>query len=211
MKKIDFSEYDNFEKIGGGILGAVAIISAVLEMVFNGISVATVMAAIKDVSGTLIVVMALKKLFPQKQHGFANVFKEEMQAIIEKYSPIIKDASSEKIEYQIADNLSCLYGKKEGNYHKWFTFSENDKSITFKTSKTVFFGRTAETHEAELEEIALDIAKSVANYDCIERFTGDKDAFTLFFKEALNSDESAKSLVEVIDKILLLYVARCKK
>lgn len=215
MKKIDFSEYDNFEKIGGGILGAVAIISAVLEMVFNGISVATVVAAIKDVSGTLIVVMvllvALKKLFPQKQHGFTNVFKEEMQVIIEKYSPIIKDASSEKIEYQIADNLSCLYGKKEGNYHKWFTFSENDKSITFKTSKTVFFGRTAETHAAELEEIALDIAKSVANYDCIERFTGDKDAFTLFFKEALNSDESAKSLVEVIDKILLLYVARCKK
>ena len=215
MKKIDFSEYDNFEKIGGGILGAIAIISAILEMVFNGISAVTIVAAIKDVSGTLIVVMvllvALKRLFPKKQHGFTNVFQEEMQSIVEKYSPIIKDVSSEKIEYQIADNLSCLYGKKEGNYHKWFAFSENDKSITFKTSKTVFFGRTAETHEAELEEIALDIAKSVANYDCIERFAGDKDTFTLFFKEEFNSDESAKSVVEVIDKILLLYVARCKK
>jgi len=215
MKKIDFSEYDNFEKIGGGILGAIAIISAILEMVFNGISAVTIVAAIKDVSGTLIVVMvllvALKRLFPKKQHGFTNVFQEEMQSIVEKYSPIIKDVSSEKIEYQIADNLSCLYGKKEGNYHKWFAFSENDKSITFKTSKTVFFGRTAETHGAELEEIALDIAKSVANYDCIERFAGDKDTFTLFFKEAFNSDESAKSVVEVIDKILLLYVARCKK
>lgn len=215
MKKIDFSEYDNLEKIGGGILGAVAIISAILEMVFNGISVATVMAAIKDVSGTLIVVMvllvALKKLFPKKQHGFTNVFQEEMQSIVEKYSPIIKDASSEKIEYQIADNLSCLYGKKEGNYHRWFVFSENDKSITFKTSKTVFFGRTLDAHENELADIALDIAKSVANYDCVESFAGDKDSFTLFFKEQLNSDEIAKSLVEVIDKILLLYVARCKK
>lgn len=215
MKKIDFSEYDNFEKIGGGILGSIAIVSAILEMVFNGISTATVMAAIKDVSGTLIVVMvllvALKKLFPKKQHGFTNVFKEEMQPIVEKYSPIIKDMSSEKIEYHIADNLSCLYGKKEGNYHRWIIFSENDKSITFKTSKTVFFGRTSEAHEKELEDIALDIAKSVANYDCIESFASDKDSFTLFFKESLNSDGIAKSLVEVIDKILLLYVARCKK
>lgn len=32
MKKIDFSEYDSFEKIGGGILGAIAIISAILEI-----------------------------------------------------------------------------------------------------------------------------------------------------------------------------------
>lgn len=215
MKKIDFSEYDSFEKIGGGILGAIAIVSAILEMVFNGISVATVMAAIKDVSGTLIVVMvllvALKKLFPKKQSGFTNVFREEMKAIVDKYSPIIKDVSSDKIEYHIADNLSCLYGKKEGNYHRWFMFAENEKSIVFKTSKTVFFGRTSDAHEKELEDIALDIAKSVADFDCVESFAGDKDTFTLFFKEPLNSDESARSLVKVIDKVLLLYVARCKK
>lgn len=215
MKKIDFSDYDNFEKIGGGILGAVAIVAAILEMVFNGISAATVTAAIKDVSGTLIVVMvllvALKNLFPKKQHGFTNVFQEEMKTIIEKYSPIIKNVSSDKIEYHIADNLSCLYGKKEGKYHRWFIFSENDNRITFKTSKTVFFGRTSEDHDKELEDIALDIAKSVANFDCVESFAGDKDSFTLFFKEPFNSDEIAKSLVEVIDKVLLLYVARCKK
>ena len=110
MKKIDFSEYDNFEKIGGGILGAVAIISAILEMIFNGITLSSVMAAIKDVSGTLIVVMvllvALKKLFPKKQQGFANVFKQEMESITEKYNPIIKEVESDKIEYHIADNLS---------------------------------------------------------------------------------------------------------
>lgn len=216
MKKIDFSEYDNFEKIGGGILGAVAIISAILEMIFNGISASSVVAAIKDVSGTLIVVMvllvALKKLFPKKQQGFSNVFKQEMESIIEKYNPIIKEVESDKIEYHIADNLSCLYGEKEGVYHRLFAFSEGDNSITFKTSKTVFFGRTSDDHENDLKEIALDIAKSVAyTYECIEKFTGNKDSFTLVFKEPLSTDEAARALSEVIDKILLLYVARCKK
>ena len=116
MKKIDFSEYDSFEKIGGGILGAIAIISAILEMFFNGVSATTIMAAIKDVSGTLIVVMvlivALKKLFPKKQVGFSAIFREEMNAIIEKYNPIIKQIDSEKIEFHIADSLACLYGAK---------------------------------------------------------------------------------------------------
>ena len=216
MKKIDFSEYDNFEKIGGGILGAIAIVSTILEMLFNGISASTIMAAIKDVSDTLIVVMvllvALKKLFPKKQQGFSAVFYDEMKTLAEKYNPIIKPVNSEKIEFHIADNLACLYGEEEGTYHRLFAFSENEQSIAFKTSKTVFFGRTPEDRENDLKEIALDIAKTVAHsYECIEKFSGSKDSFTLFFKEPLNSDESARALVEIIDKILLLYVARCKK
>ena len=90
MKKIDFSEYENFEKIGGGILGAIAIISAILEMICNGISAATIMAAIKDVASTLIVVMvllvALKNLIPKKQRGFSNVFYDGMNEIVKKYN-----------------------------------------------------------------------------------------------------------------------------
>ena len=216
MKKIDFSEYDNFEKIGGGILGAIAIVSAILEMIFNGISAATVTAAVKDVSGTLIVVMvllvALKKLFPKKQHGFSAIFDCEMAELAKKYDPMIKRVDSEKIEFHIADNLGCLYGVNEGAYHRLFAFSEGEKSITFKTSKSVFFGRTAESHENELKDIALDIAKTVAqSFNSIEKFTGNKDSFTLFFAEPFETDASAKELVEIIDKVLLLYVARCKK
>lgn len=133
MKKIDFSEYDSFEKIGGGILGAIAIISAILEMFFNGVSATTIMAAIKDVSGTLIVVMvlivALNKLFPKKQVGFSAIFREKMNAIIEKYNPIIKQIDSEKIEFHIADNLACLYGAKEGAYHRFLHSPKMSKAL----------------------------------------------------------------------------------
>ena len=31
MKRIDFSEFDYFEKIGGGILVAIAVVSAILR------------------------------------------------------------------------------------------------------------------------------------------------------------------------------------
>ena len=216
MKRIDFSEFDYFEKIGGGILGAIAIVSAILEMVFNGVSAATIAGAIKDISGTLIVVMvllvAIKKLFPKKQKGFTNVFYEEMDSITEKYSPIIKRIESDKIEFHIADNLSSLYGKDSGSYHRFFAFSQKDQSITFKTSKTVFFGRTSDDHEKELEDIALDIAKTIdKDFNLVNKFSGSKDSFTLYFEEPLENDESAKTLAEIIDKILLLYVARCKK
>ena len=216
MKKLDFSEFDYFEKIGGGILGAIAIVSAILEMIFNGISAATIAGAIKDISSTLIVVMvllvALKKLFPKKQKGFTNVFYKEMKSITEKYSPIIKHIDSDKIEFHIADNLSCLYGKESGSYHRFFAFSEKDQSITFKTSKTVFFGRTSDTHEKELEDIALDIAKTIdKDFGLVNKFSGSKDSFTLYLEEPLESDESAKTLAAIIDKVLLLYVAHCKK
>jgi len=216
MKRIDFSEFDYFEKIGGGILGAIAIVSAILEMIFNGISAATIAGAIKDISSTLIVVMvllvALKKLFPKKQKGFTSVFYTEMVSITKKYSPIIRQIESDKIEFHIADNLSCLYGKESGSYHRFFAFSEKDQSITFKTSKTVFFGRSSEDHDKELEDIALDIAKTIdKEFNLVNKFSGSKDSFTLYFEEPLESDNSAKILAEIIDKILLLYVARCKK
>ena len=216
MKKIDFSELDYFEKIGGGILGVIAIVSAILEMFFNGISAATIAGATKDIASTLIVVMvllvALKKLFPKKQKGFTNVFYGEMDALIEKYSPIIQRIESDKIEFHIADNLSCLYGKDSGSYHRFFAFSEKDQSITFKTSKTVFFGRTSADHEKELGDIALDIAKTIdKDFKLVNKFSGNKDSFTLFFEKPLETDESAKTLAEIIDKILLLYVARCNK
>ena len=216
MKRIDFSEFDYFEKIGGGILGAIAIVSAILEMIFNGISAATIAGAIKDISSTLIVVMvllvALKKLFPKKQKGFTSVFYTEMVSITKKYSPIIRQIESDKIEFHIADNLSCLYGKESGSYHRFFAFSEKDQSITFKTSKTVFFGRSSEDHDKELEDIALDIAKTIdKEFNSVNKFSANKDSFTLYFEEPLESDNFAKILAEIIDKILLLYVARCKK
>ncbi len=52
MDRIDLQE-----KVWGFIFGVVAIIAAILEMIVNGFSVASVLGAIKDVFGTLVVVV----------------------------------------------------------------------------------------------------------------------------------------------------------
>jgi hypothetical protein len=63
-----------------------------------------------------------------------------------------------------------------------------------------------------LKEIALDIAKTIAHsFDSVEKFSASNDSFTLSFKEPFENDSSARELVKVIDKVLLLYIARCKK
>ena len=54
MDKLDVKE-----KIWGGIFGAIAIIAAIAEMMANGLSAASVFGAIKDVSGTAVVVLIL--------------------------------------------------------------------------------------------------------------------------------------------------------
>ena len=60
MDKMEFQE-----KFLGGIFGIIAIIAAIAEAITNGISLSTVFAAIKDVSGTLIVVVLLVTFIKQ--------------------------------------------------------------------------------------------------------------------------------------------------
>ena len=44
---------DFIEKVIGGILGAIAIIAAIVEMIMGNFSAESIVAAIKDISGTL--------------------------------------------------------------------------------------------------------------------------------------------------------------
>ena len=50
---------DRDEKLWGGIFGVVAIAAAIAEMFINGIDAASVIGAVKDISGTLVVVVLL--------------------------------------------------------------------------------------------------------------------------------------------------------
>ena len=58
------------EVLFGGIFGIVAIIAAVGEMIANGISIAGMLGATKDIAGTVVAVMvfiiAVKHLFVRK-------------------------------------------------------------------------------------------------------------------------------------------------
>ena len=87
MDKMEFQE-----KFWGWIFGIIAIVAAIAEAIANGISVATVFAAIKDVSGTLIVAVLLItfiKQLPRKPKNLLERLENEVEEWGKKNSPLI--------------------------------------------------------------------------------------------------------------------------
>ena len=71
MDKMDFQE-----KLWGGIFGIVAIVAAIGEAVAGGMSVSSVLGAIKDVSGTLIVGVLLVTFVKQLPRKPKNIVEK---------------------------------------------------------------------------------------------------------------------------------------
>ena len=74
------------EKIWGGIFGVIAILAAIAELIAGGISAASVFGTIKDISGTLVVVVVMvavaKLIAPKKQ---AKSFEERMDDALNEW------------------------------------------------------------------------------------------------------------------------------
>ena len=224
MKKINFGEFDVLEKIGGGVFGVIAIGGAIAEMVYNGFCPATIAGCVKDVAGTLIVVMvliaALRRIWPK--HGFSEVFEEEMKSLVERYQPAIKrgeDVNSGKTVrnyiYNIAADLNCIVGAEAKNYTtEFFYINEEVCTITFKVRKTVFFGSSKEEKKEELGKIAEHIVKCV-----VSRFGNTRIAYsekkdldiTFNYIQQSTPEDTAKMLASVVDYVILLYIAENKK
>jgi hypothetical protein len=115
---------DNFdikEKLWGGIFGLIAILAAVAEMFLNGLSTASILGAVKDVSGTLVVVVLLiaviRSLIPPK---YKMPFEERLEAALIKWQ-------SEN------SNLIVKKPNSDGNSHYGFSL-KTDMTSFFKPS-----------------------------------------------------------------------------
>ena len=70
------------EKLWGGILGIIAILAAVVEMFLNGPDAASFVGAVKDVSGTLIVVIllvAFLKNLPRRPKNLTEILEKAVE------------------------------------------------------------------------------------------------------------------------------------
>ncbi|MGN0619588.1 MAG: hypothetical protein ACI4J7_11270 [Ruminiclostridium sp.] len=79
MDRIDLQE-----KVWGFIFGLIAIIASISEMIVSGISVSTVLGAIKDVSGTLVVVVVFYLVVKNMPHKPRNV-TETLEKTIDEW------------------------------------------------------------------------------------------------------------------------------
>lgn len=131
MDKLDIQE-----KIWGGIFGVVAIVAAVVEMFANGLDFASICGMIKDVSGTLVVVIVMvavaKLIAPKKQ---AVTFEEKLTGELDQW---INDHS----------NMIVRTSKMPQGH-------ENDYGMSMTTDITRFYNT---------EKLKSDTGKSVGRF-----------------------------------------------
>lgn len=208
MKKIDF------ETLWGGIFGAIAVIAAVIEMALNGFSGANVAAAIKDVSGTIIVIIllfvAIRRLLPKKVKDFNDAFKKEMKKIEDKYSPLIEENKNSVGVWNIASKLSAIYDNDTGAYHTFFEF-DGKSLLSVSVSKTVFMGRSKDSFDTLQAKIVGDICRKLEKNEEIEKCPKTKEGFQIVFRKELTTIEDAQMLAQVVDVIMLLFIAEYQK
>ncbi len=221
MKKLfaSLGDEDSIEKIVGGIFGIIAIIAAVVEMALGGFDAAAVAGGVKDIAGTLVtivmLVVAINALKPRKKpaEDFEGRFGEEMERVIAKYDPLIRKDETVKGRYNIADDMAVLYENKKCGYDRLFDFDYEKGELTFFVHKKLFMGRSKDDFSDMQVSIIKDIApKAASTYDILDKtYKQNRDGFTLTFSRELCTGEDASKVVDVIDKIILLYIAEYKK
>lgn len=217
MKKL--VERIGVETAFAGLFGLIAIVAVFFEMAIAGFDPASIAGGVKDIAGTIVTVVmlivAIRALAPKKKTagGFEGKFKEEIEKVIFKYSPLIKEDNSVKGRYNIADKIDVLYKDITCKYYRMFDFDYAKRELSFIVGKLLFMGRS-ENNFTEQSSIIDSIASKITReYKDIldERYKTIQDGFKLTFKEELLTPEDAVNVVKIIDKIILYYIAACKK
>lgn len=216
MKKL--AEQIGVETVFAGLFGLIAIVAVFFEMAIAEFDAASIAGGVKDIAGTIIAVVmliiAIRALAPKKkiEGGFEESFSKEMNKVISKYSPLIQEDGSVKGRYNIADDMSVLYQNIDCKYHRMFDFDYKGE-LSFIVSKTLFMGKSKNDF-TELQTIIINsiTSKITREYDILnETYKPIKEGFKLTFKQELLTPEDAVKVVEVIDKVILLYIVECKK
>lgn len=213
MKKIEF------ETLWSGVLGIIAVIAAVVELVLGGVEAVTIAAAIKDIAGTLAVVMvllvALKQTMHKEPKNFDEVFTAAMEMVGKKYAPLVQKQADGKHRYFMASKLSAINDNTPGAYHKFFDLAKPTE-VEISISKTVFVGvgGSDELFKQTKGRLVSVIDKKVEYFGIVEKCEVSAAGVKLFFTEPLSTVSHANELAEVIDCILLTFIteyAREKK
>lgn len=207
------------ETVFAGVFGCIAIVAVFVEMAIAGFDAASIAGGVKDIAGTIIAVVmlliAIRALSPKKKtaRGFEEKFEQEMDKVICKYSPLLQKDDTVKGRYNIADDMSVLYQNIDCPYHRMFDFDYKGE-LSFSISKTLFMGRKSNADFSQLQTMIINsiTSKIISEYSILNKnYKPDQGGFKLTFSQELLTPEDAVSVVEVIDKIILLYIVEYKK
>lgn len=224
MDKFDFEE-----KVFGGIFGVVAIIAAIAEMFVNGISAASILGAIKDVFGTLVVVILLitvvKNLLPQKhklsfEERLANAlitWQQENSHMIVKNDRIDGGFYGLGMKTDVEDFYREISSSSNAG---WFVrlplideknYNKENIEIKFHLNKGTFFSDKPELQGEELNK-AFDKLNQLFTTFINRKFGefavagGKNDDIKVLIKRPISDDENIATLIDLINTMYQAYL-----
>lgn len=230
MRRTDF-----IENILGGVFAVIAVCAAVLEMVVNGVSTETVIACIKDVFGTLVVVVLFLAIIKDKipSRDFKKAFDRAMEDVCEKYSPLVRKevftlpsdgvetkqqlAKAAKLNsvlcYEMADNINVLFKEPCNNYKRFLEIStKNNETIVTLLIRKTFFNHANFSENTLLtveNKIHTNLSARYGSYKCQNNPSA--STVTINFGRQLINKHDAAELAELVDHAIMLYIAESKK
>ena len=225
---------DFIDKIIGGVFALVAVIAAILELVLGGISVTSVAACIKDIFGTLAVVVlffaVIRDKIPSKD--FRKAFDSAMIDISKKYTPLIRkeemtvtddenvsatvSAKKKKLDsvicYDMAANLNALFGASCNDYPRFLEIHSNITTVVKLLIRKKFFDY-ADFGETSLTDIANKIKDNLAIKFSEYSFSVDEKKHEIFINtnRQMKTNKDALELAHFVDNVVMLYIAESKK
>lgn len=214
------------EKLWGGILGIVSILAAIAEMLINGIDAASVAGTIKDISGTLVVVVllvAFLKSLPKTPQNFRELFEADMNEIEQAYAPLIvkyvpkdtaresvKSKSENVIRYDILSSVDALFGKEQTDHLRLFELNAEKPEKMYFYIREKFFGKPFDAKEIA-ENISGRLQSKFSDYSVTHKPDSSGETITVNFNKIMETEQDAQALVCLINTAILLFVAKNKK
>lgn len=209
MKK--FIERIGMETLVGGICGVIAVIAAIVSTILGGIDSASVWGCVKDVAGTLAVVvvlfMMIKATKTKEPTGFDVEFDKKMDEIILRYKPIVtKDADRDF--YNLSRDIGALFTQSPTSPVRFLEVDRENSSFKFLIRQKHFGTDVGEVAEQIFHK--LDCAYGDNAKVRIEKKECNRDII-MEFNNKFNSIEQADFAAEVISLVIFYYIAEYRQ
>lgn len=225
---------DFIDKIIGGVFALVAVVAAILELVLGGISATSIAACIKDIFGTLTVVVLFFAVIRDKipSRDFRKAFDSAMVDISQKYTPLIRkeemtvtddenvsttvSAKKKKLDsvicYAMAANLNALFGASCNDYPRFLEIHNNSTTVVKLLIRKKFFDY-ADFGETSLNDIANKIKDNLAIKFSEYSFSVDEKKHEIYINtnRQMKTNKDALELAHLVDNVVMLYIAESKK
>jgi len=217
------------ETILGGVFGIIAIVAALLEMQANGFSTLSFFGGIKDIAGTMVVVMvfliAIRSLIPQKEK---LTFEEKIIAALSDWQKsnstlIEKSADDEKTHkygFSMRTDIRDFYRANPVTKNVgWFvrlpiiskeSYQKQEFNIVFHLNKGTFFEGIIKS-DAELKEAFSKLGNMFSGFinTLYKDFASASSKFDEIIVEIkpITCDDDIKTLVNLLNSMFQAYLA----